>query len=632
MSQINLVGQNVLGYTVKEHINSGSFGSVYRVEKTNVSGRYIRALKHICIPNEKQYLSVLNSMGGDVSKADNYFAEMLKGIVSEIQILNSLSETGSEHIVRYYENDIIETESPKRYDIFILMEYLTPFDEYYSHSDFSVRDVVQMGLEVLKGLKVCHEKGVIHRDIKDENIFVSENGTYKIGDFGVSKVLKGSARAESMKGTPNYLAPEVYLGKESYTVSVDLYSLGIVLYRLLNYGRNPFLPKYPQEYVSEDEEKAFDERMSGKKPDAPSLGGEKIGEVIVKAISDRLERYQSAEEFLRDLENAIKETDPEVLKQSTKAVSENLNIIKPNGEKSYRGTMADDIEPTRVIKNGSIQDLSANKHLFDTMGESKSESESDNSLNKKSNGKNPTSDSIKLVLETDRVIDHAPEINESEKTEKPSVSDIFNRIRFLLPLFFLLIGIITYFVVVPKLYGQVISFIDWIMSDPQNIIDTLRDPSKVMGKTNMILAMKVFWYLWLAGFVASLYYAGKYFQNHTEPVSSNAILRGKEPYYLAMDISALLKESYPGVDDLQIKQFIQSIEYLEEHLSAESDFGYGKEEVIKCENNIARQLNYLKDSVPYILSGNKEENLKELNKAAEIIKSLLRKRTELKKR
>lgn len=58
---------------------------------------------------------------------------------------------------------------------------------------------MMLAFDILDGLKSCHENGVIHRDIKDDNIFVSENGGYKIGDFGVSKVLKDSTRAESLK-------------------------------------------------------------------------------------------------------------------------------------------------------------------------------------------------------------------------------------------------------------------------------------------------------------------------------------------------------------------------------------------------------------------------------------------------
>ena len=94
MAQTNLIGKNIFGYTVSEKLGSGAFGTVYKVIKTNAAGQYVRALKHITIPTEKQYYSVLNSMGGDVSKADSYFSQMLNNIVSEIRILNDLSEIG----------------------------------------------------------------------------------------------------------------------------------------------------------------------------------------------------------------------------------------------------------------------------------------------------------------------------------------------------------------------------------------------------------------------------------------------------------------------------------------------------------------------------------------------------------
>lgn len=101
-----MVGNTILGYRVDEKIGSGGFGTVYKVSKTNAAGTYVRALKHITLPTKKQYTSVLNSMGGDYSKADDYFASILKDIVSEISILSTLSESGTQNIVRYYENDI----------------------------------------------------------------------------------------------------------------------------------------------------------------------------------------------------------------------------------------------------------------------------------------------------------------------------------------------------------------------------------------------------------------------------------------------------------------------------------------------------------------------------------------------
>lgn len=365
MAQVNLVGKNILGYKVSEKLGSGAFGTVYKVEKRNVSGQYVRALKHIVIPTEKQYYSVLNSMGGNVVKTDSYFLEMLETIVSEIKILNALSEKGVQNIVRYYENDIVESDSPKRYDIYILMEYLTPLEDYIQRTDFSVRDVVMLGFDVLSGLRECHTNGVIHRDIKDDNIFVNDEGKYKIGDFGVSKILKEGSKAESLKGTPNFLAPEVYMGKVSYTQSVDLYSLGIVLYRLLNYGRNPFLPKFPIQYFLHDEDKAFERRMRGDIPELPSLGGNRIGIVVAKAISGKEQRFQTADEFINALEDAINNTPEDVLNKIIK-----FNTVSHTESESYQETIGEkEVSNYRKKTANHIYSSSINKHLFDTAGE-----------------------------------------------------------------------------------------------------------------------------------------------------------------------------------------------------------------------------------------------------------------------
>ncbi len=191
MAQENLIGKTKLGYKIEEESGSGTFGRVYKVEKTDVSGKYIRALKHITIPQDRQqYNAVLNSMGGDISKVNNYFSKMQEEIANEIRILNKFSE---QHIIRYYDHQIDKTNDkadPRhiQYDVYILMEYLMPINEYIQQHELLVRDVIKLGLDVLRGIKVCHNKGIIHRDIKDDNIFISEEGEYKIGDFGVSKI------------------------------------------------------------------------------------------------------------------------------------------------------------------------------------------------------------------------------------------------------------------------------------------------------------------------------------------------------------------------------------------------------------------------------------------------------------
>jgi len=636
VAQTNLIGKNILGYTVSEKLGSGAFGTVYKVIKTNAAGQYVRALKYITIPTEKQYNSVLNSMGGDVSKADSYFSQMLNNIVSEIRILNDLSEKGVQHIVRYYENDIVVTDTPRRYDIFILMEYLTPLEDCIHSQDFLVRDVVRLGLDVLYGLQSCHNNGVIHRDIKDDNIFVSENGEYKIGDFGVSKVLKDSSKAESLKGTPNFLAPEVYLGKESYTKSVDLYSLGIVLYRLLNYSRNPFLPRFPEQYFSQDEDAAFEERMSGKTPDLPSLGGEAIGRVIVKAISSSSERFQTADEFIDALEAAIDNTPTEVFNEKISfgalPFTEYSEEPKAKQYGSTIGETAPQSTPEEHIEDERNNSL--NKHLFESIGEVASTDVPEmepvvrsevNTGRESISGNTPPKTTRRVV----NVI--PPDINEPDE---PAALDkkVMNKFVFFIPVVILLVGVAAYFIVVPNIYGKVVSFVDWLFTDPENIINTLRDPNTVLPKVNSIIGMRIFWWVWLAGLISSLFFVGKQLQAKPEPNATNAILTKKEPYLMIQDVTDALKQLKTRRSSHQLDSLMYSVKKLEEKLSVESDFGYGKSAVINCENNIARQIQFLLDTVPCVENGDFEENLKAMNTAVMNINSLLRRRMELKKR
>lgn len=379
MKENNLLGKEILGYTVQEVLGTGTFGTVYKVAKQNASGYYVRALKHITIPSEKQYEGVLNSMGGDCEKANNYFEKSLEGIVREIRVLNELSEAGATHIVKYYENQVDVIDNPRSYDVYILMEYLSTLDEHIKANGFTVKNVLELGLDILEGLMACHGNGVIHRDIKEDNIFYSDKGGYKIGDFGVARVLKHAETAGAVKGTPNYIAPEIITNKASYNESVDLYALGIVLYRLLNYNRNPFLPHYPNAYTSQDEEDAYAKRINGMLPEEPCFGGDTIGKVIIKAISDKNTRYQSAENFYNALQSALQNTEDVVLKRRVDIADE----VSRSGHTDISQTTKYGATYKEIIYSESISNITSsskglqniqnhediNKKLFATIDE-----------------------------------------------------------------------------------------------------------------------------------------------------------------------------------------------------------------------------------------------------------------------
>jgi len=310
----SIIGRTILGYKIIEIIGTGGFGNVYRVEKNNIVGNANRALKVVTLPKENQYTEVLNSMGGDYEKADRYFKLELDRVVDEIRVFSMLSEKDNHNIVSYYENDVEEIGKHK-YNIYILMEYLTPLDKWLQSNNMTVANAVDIGISIAKALKICHENKIMHRDVKLNNVFVSKDGKFKLGDFGVSKRLDTMTRANTIKGTPHYIAPEVYSGKEKYNYTVDIYSLGILLYYLFNKSRFPFYPDYPNEYNNNDEDRAFYQRMKYEELKAPLCAPDNVAKIILKAVSEPQNRYKTVTEFLEDFENAKSELEETELQE-----------------------------------------------------------------------------------------------------------------------------------------------------------------------------------------------------------------------------------------------------------------------------------------------------------------------------
>ena len=274
-----------------------------------------------------------------------------------------------------------------------------------------------------------------------------------------------------MKGTPNFLAPEIYFGKESYTKSVDLYSLGIVLYRLLNYNRNPFMPQFPEQFYVNDEDIAFEKRMSGEEPNLPSLGGENIGLVITKAISSRDNRFQTASDFLYALENAAKNTANEILSKKIKYTIFNTS---DNFNRNYSDTFVE----TSSSRNIDAKDVSSNKnsvnqHLFDTLRES-NELQTNNSSESVVDVSSLKSQVNSVSAESQFRPDNIQE-SDSISNQQKRGSILKKIFLFLLPLFVLSVVAVGYFFVLPKISSNTLSTSNERQDD---ITSTLKEAGK----------------------------------------------------------------------------------------------------------------------------------------------------------
>ena len=309
MTHLEVIQRVWSEWTVTEKIGEGSFGQVFKAEKESFGIRQESAIKVIRIPSDETELEkVKSSFGLDDEELRDYFYPQLDKLKKEIELMMKLDDI---NIVKIHDFEIKESlDSKIGWYILIRMELLECLEKYVKNNDMTVADVVSIGEDILSCLETCEENNIIHRDIKPANLFRNEKGVYKLGDFGIAKDVSASVGSLSYKGTENYMAPEVYMGKR-YNSTIDIYALGIVLYKLLNRNRLPFMSQ--EKLTSASIEKAFQKRNTGEPLPKPMQASEAIYEVIKKMCAYRPEdRFQTAAEAKKAL-TEYKRTDSEEL-------------------------------------------------------------------------------------------------------------------------------------------------------------------------------------------------------------------------------------------------------------------------------------------------------------------------------
>lgn len=296
------VGSTVFNnWTIISVIGEGSFGRVFEIQRRDDFTTEHSALKVITVPKSSAELRSLIENGKTPEQAKRYLYGIVENIVSEIKIMSKLKATAN--IVSYEDHQIVSHPNGMGWDILIRMELLHPLLFHVCQHPLSMLDIVKLGADMCKALELCQKHNIVHRDIKPENIFISDNGDYKLGDFGIARTIERSNADLTKTGTYNYMAPEVYRG-ENYDFRVDIYSLGIVLYKLLNKNRLPFLPLPPAEVFPKDQEQSIARRMGGEAVPLPFYFHAGLSEIVLKACSPSAsDRYSSPSEMRQALES-----------------------------------------------------------------------------------------------------------------------------------------------------------------------------------------------------------------------------------------------------------------------------------------------------------------------------------------
>ena len=300
------------GWKIIRLLGEGSYGKVFEIERSEFGQTYRAALKVITVPQSSAEVRSVISEGMSVSQAEAYFHGIVEELMHEFSIMFKLK--GTANVVSCEDLRVLEHPDGIGWDILIRMELLHPLLPYVYEHPMARRDIIRLGIDICKALELCQRYNIIHRDIKPENIFISDNGDYKLGDFGIARTIERTTSGLSKKGTYSYMAPEVYAGKE-YGFSVDTYSLGLVLYRMLNKNRGPFLPQPPEAITFSSREQALARRMSGEPLPRPFYGEGRLGEIVLKACAfDPKDRYSSPQQLRQELEAILyTQTDAAVI-------------------------------------------------------------------------------------------------------------------------------------------------------------------------------------------------------------------------------------------------------------------------------------------------------------------------------
>ena len=291
-------------YQVIEELGHGGMGRVYKVYDTDIK--------------EKIALKLLRP---EIA----FDRETIERFSNELKFARKISHR---NVCRMF--DLGRAEGTT----FITMEYVPGQDLkrlIRQTGPLGIGRAVSIAGQLCEGLSEAHRLGVVHRDLKPQNIMVDEDGNARIMDFGIARSLRGKGITGTgvMIGTPEYMSPEQVEGKEADQRS-DIYSLGIILYEMLT-GRVPFEGETPLSIAV---------KQKLEKPRDPKELNDQItddlGRLVLRCLEkDRSKRYESTEQVGRELENMAKDLlatahgIPKTKPLTSKEITITLGLRKP---------------------------------------------------------------------------------------------------------------------------------------------------------------------------------------------------------------------------------------------------------------------------------------------------------------
>ena len=290
MAELKLISPLLSNMEVVECVSVRGAAAVYIVRSTKSGQTYV--LKHISVPESQKQVDALMFTGAAATKEDaqKYYEQVVSDYQTELTTLETLSASPNLDCFRSYQ--IAPKEDGVGYDMYLLAEHRKTLVDYLSDNAMTKLCAVNLAMDLCSALIDLRAAGLIHRDVKPSNIYLNAQGHFLLGDLGIAKIddLKYCTMPESMLSS--YSAPELFSLLGTIEPTTDIYSVGLILYRIFNGNHAPF----------EDENtsaKAADRRrVTGEALPVPMYADYEISEIILKACAFQpADRYQSPQEL-----------------------------------------------------------------------------------------------------------------------------------------------------------------------------------------------------------------------------------------------------------------------------------------------------------------------------------------------
>ncbi len=265
------------GYRLIKKLGDGATGVVYKARRTEDDRSVAIKVLYPSVQEDRQYLKRFFREARTVSQL--HHENIIRGI-----------DVGEHDGIYYFVMEFVDGDTLRD-----LLDREGPFDEEH---------VLDVARQVARALQHAGDIGLIHRDIKPDNILIDRDGVVKLCDLGLARKTQDEARSLTRTGTslgtPYYMSPEQVTGKEDLDVRTDIYSLGATLYRILT-GEVPFNGNTSGEIMT----KHMTEDLVPPRKINPDVS-RSLNRVIQKMMEkDPGDRYQTPEELLEDLEQML---------------------------------------------------------------------------------------------------------------------------------------------------------------------------------------------------------------------------------------------------------------------------------------------------------------------------------------